>query len=66
MKSNIVWKTLKSLATRRFAALGEPEPPDHKAQWVLRGGVPDLCCDLHRLHPRQAPRVGGSDACPFV
>jgi hypothetical protein len=55
MKPNIVWKTVKALARRRFAALGEPEPPDHKARWVLRDGVPDLCCELHRLYPRQTP-----------
>jgi hypothetical protein len=55
VKSKITWKTVKSIAKQAFAPVGEPEPPDHKPRWVLRDGVPDLCCDQHRLYPTQAP-----------
>jgi hypothetical protein len=48
----IVWMTLKQLARQAWAPLDEePEPPDHKPHFILRDGVPDLCCERHRLYP---------------
>jgi hypothetical protein len=29
------------------------EPPDHAAYFVLRDGVPTLCCEQHRFYPRE-------------
>jgi hypothetical protein len=54
MKSKITWRTVKSLVKQAFAPVGEPAPPDHPPRWVLRDGVPDLCCDQHRPHSTRA------------
>lgn len=52
MKAKITWKTVKTLAKHVFAPLGDvPTVPDHPPKWVLRDGVPDLCCDKHGWHP---------------
>ena len=34
-----------------FAPVDWPEDPDHQPRWVMVNGVPDLCCDRHRLYP---------------
>jgi hypothetical protein len=49
----IIWKTTKALARQRWAPIDAetPEPPDHQPRFVLRDGVPALCCDQH-FHPR--------------
>jgi hypothetical protein len=57
MQRPITWKRLKEFARQRFAPIGDEEdtPPDHAPVWVLRNGVPDLCCDRHRVYPRDEP-----------
>jgi hypothetical protein len=62
MKAKITWKTVKSLVRQAFAPIGEPEPPDHKARWVLKNGAPDWCCEQHRLYTQTATRSEGLDA----
>jgi hypothetical protein len=46
----ILWQTANQLLGRRFRPVEESEPsPEHQAYWVLRNGVPDLCCEQHRF-----------------
>jgi hypothetical protein len=54
MKSTIIWKTVKHLMQSTFAPVDWPEDPDHQPRWVMVNGVPDLCCDRHRLYPHGA------------
>jgi hypothetical protein len=42
---------------QRFVPVGEPDPPDHKAHFVLRSGVPDLCCDKHPFYRRDGQPI---------
>ena len=40
----ITWKTVKSLVLAVRQPVDQPKLPDHEPRFVLRDGVPDLCC----------------------
>jgi hypothetical protein len=51
--SQIIWKTVNFLVRQVWAPVDAQEPPDHAAYFVLRDGVPTLCCEQHRFYPRE-------------
>lgn len=51
-KTEGTWWQRLAQKDRKWAPVDNRPVPDHKAHFVSRGGVPDLCCELHRLFPR--------------
>jgi hypothetical protein len=50
----ILWVSMKR-AVGRMLPVDEPKPPpDHQPSYVMRDGVPDLCCDQHPFYPKPA------------